>query len=259
MREPAHHFRQVASVIAAAAMAAFLLAAPSDTAAAAGVLPGTPFRGNAAVGALFLNTGGKLGPHFCTASVVHSPHGDLLMTAAHCMVGKNLHPAGNIVFAPGYHRGKFPHGVWQVTAKYVDRMWYSARNPNDDVAFLRAGGRGRHIERLTGAEVLDEGQHLPVRAEVIGYPDVTNRPITCTGPARSYDPGPLRQVVFDCGGYTDGTSGGPFLAHVSARTGYGSVFGVIGGYQQGGNTPSISYSSKFLANVLALYRAAASG
>jgi len=120
------------------------------------------------------------------------------------------------------------------------------------------GGAGpaRHIEKYTGAEALEARQKLPVKVQVIGYPDATNRPITCVAPASSYDPGKLRQLVFDCGGYTDGTSGGPFLAHVSAKTGEGSVIGVIGGYQQGGNTPSISYSSKFLANVRALYKIA---
>jgi V8-like Glu-specific endopeptidase len=189
---------------------------------------------------------------------VHSPHENLLITAAHCMIGKHLQPAGSIVFAPGYHGGKFPHGVWQVTAKFVDTRWSSERDPNDDVAFLVAGRPGRHIEKYTGAEFLEADQKLPVRVNVIGYPDTTSRPITCTGPARSYDPGKLRQIVFDCGGYTDGTSGGPFLAHVRAKTGLGSVIGVIGGFQQGGNTPSISYSSKFRANVLALYKIATS-
>jgi hypothetical protein len=68
----------------------------------------------------------------------------------------------------------------------------------------------------------------------------------------------LRQVVFRCAGYTDGTSGGPFLARVSRATGAGRVIGVIGGYEEGGNSPSVSYSSRFLANVAALYRRATS-
>ena len=243
-------------MIAAAAVGAFLMAAPSDTAlAAAG--SGIPFKGTSAVGALFIRTtDGRLGRHFCTASVVHSPRENLLITAAHCMIGKHLRPAGHIEFAPGYHSGKFPHGLWQVGGKYVDKLWASHRDPNDDIAFLVAGRPGRHIEKYTGAEALEARQRLPVKVQVIGYPDATNRPITCVAPASSYDPGKLRQLVFDCGGYTDGTSGGPFLAHVSAKTGEGSVIGVIGGYQQGGDTPAISYSSKFLANVLALYKIA---
>jgi hypothetical protein len=37
------------------------------------------------------------------------------------------------------------------------------------------------------------------------------------------------------------------------------VIGVIGGYQEGGNTAGISYASRFLANVAALYKTASAG
>ena len=53
-------------------------------------------------------------------------------------------------------------------------------------------------------------------------------------------------MVFDCDNYTNGTSGGPFLAHVNPKTGDGWVIGVIGGYQQGGDTPNVSYSAQVL-------------
>jgi hypothetical protein len=67
------------------------------------------------------------------------------------------------------------------------------------------------------------------------------------------------QLEFDCGGYTDGTSGGPFLASVNPLTGQGAVIGVIGGYEQGGDTPQVSYSAMFGKNVAALYRTAVAG
>ena len=91
---------------------------------------------------------------------------------------------------------------------------------------------------------------------VIGYPDAANRPVTCTAPARKFG---TRQMVFDCDNYTNGTSGGPFLAHVSPATGDGWVIGVIGGYQQGGDTPNVSYSPRFFSSVLKLYQTATSG
>jgi V8-like Glu-specific endopeptidase len=256
-REAPHHARRAASLIAAGAVGAFLLGGPSDTAAAQAIAGhGTPFKGTPAIGALFVKTKGHLGGHFCTASVVHSPRENLVITAAHCMVGRNLRPAGHIVFVPGYHNGKFPHGLWQVHAKFVDKRWASDRDPNDDIAFLVVGRPGRRIEKFTGTEILKTRHKLPAQVQVIGYPDATKRPITCTGPASPYDHGKLRQLKFDCDGYTNGTSGGPFLADVNAKTGEGSVIGVIGGYQEGGNTPSVSYSSKFLANVRALYKIA---
>jgi hypothetical protein len=67
------------------------------------------------------------------------------------------------------------------------------------------------------------------------------------------------QLQFDCGGYPDGTNGGPFLTHVSATTGQGVIIGLIGGYEQGGLTPSVSYSSMLGANAEALYTTATAG
>ena len=51
------------------------------------------------------------------------------------------------------------------------------------------------------------------------------------------------QLRFDCGGYTGGTSGSPWVTNFSARTRTGTIVGVVGGYQQGGDTPAVSYSS----------------
>jgi V8-like Glu-specific endopeptidase len=217
---------------------------------------GVPFNGVPAVGALFSQSQGKLGQHFCTASVVHSLNGNLLITAAHCMTGRSLKPGGSVEFAPGYHSGKFPYGTWPVTRVYVDDSWSDSHNPNDDVAFLKVAKPGKPIEKYTGAEVLATGQKPPMTVQVIGYPDGKSRPITCTNTARAFDKGPLRQLVFDCDNYTDGTSGGPFLTHVSSKTHDGHVVGVIGGYQQGGNSPNVSYSSRFGSNILALYKVA---
>jgi V8-like Glu-specific endopeptidase len=214
---------------------------------------GIPFRGTAAVGALFTTTGGTLGTHFCTASVVDSPAGNLLITAAHCMAGLSLSPAGNVVFAPGYHDGSFPYGTWPVTAEYTDQRWQQSQDPDDDVAFLVAGLPGTELQSLTGAETLMVDQP-PQPVEVIGYPDGADEPITCTAPAGGFDG--ASQMVFDCDDYTNGTSGGPFLANVSRATGDGWLIGVIGGYQQGGDTPDISYSPRFSAAVQSLYLSA---
>jgi hypothetical protein len=64
--------------------------------------------------------------------------------------------------------------------------------------------------------------------------------------------------VFRCGGYTNGTSGGPFLASASAATGTGQVLGAIGGYEEGGDKADVSYSSRFRAGIAALYKTATS-
>jgi V8-like Glu-specific endopeptidase len=214
---------------------------------------GQDFSGTPAVGALFTTSNGRLGSHFCTASVVNSPHGDLVITAAHCVSG-----ASGMVFVPGYDGGRTPYGIWTVTRVYADQEWTSSADPDDDVAFLQVGQPGSitPIEDVTGAEQLGTGSPTRQLVEVIGYPDSADQPIACQNWTREPMPD---QLEFDCGGYTDGTSGGPFLADVNSQTGQGTVIGVIGGYEQGGLLPQISYSSMFGANVAALYQAAVAG
>jgi V8-like Glu-specific endopeptidase len=214
---------------------------------------GQDFSGTPAVGALFTMSDGRLGNHFCTGSVVSSPHGDLVITAAHCVSG-----ASEMVFVPGYDLGRTPYGIWTVTKVYADQAWTSSADPDDDVAFLQVGQPGSvtPIEDVTGAEQLGTGSPARQLVEVIGYPDSADQPIACQNWTREPMPD---QLEFDCGGYTDGTSGGPFLADVNPLTGQGTVIGVIGGYEQGGLLPQISYSSMFGANVAALYQAAVAG
>jgi V8-like Glu-specific endopeptidase len=259
---------RLVAVLAAAAGCAALMLVPADGGAAglthrdvltANEKPtashtGQDFTGVAAVGALFSETSGKLSTHFCTASVVHSTHGDLVVTAAHCLIGVQ----GQVVFVPGYDNGKEPYGIWPVAAVYTDKAWQSDEDPDDDVAFLRlsdASG-GVPIENVTGAEQLGADSGRPALVRVIGYPGEADQPVSCTNWTKIFS---ATQLEFDCGGYTDGTSGGPFLANVSTASGEGTIIGVIGGYDQGGDTPEVSYASAFGPTVTALFHTAESG
>jgi hypothetical protein len=208
------------------------------------------FAGTPAVGALFtVTSGASLGGHFCSASVVDSPARDLVITAAHCVGG-----SGQLAFVPGYDNGRMPYGIWRVTRVIVGQSWISSANPNADVAFLTVTGQdGAKIQDITGGERLGIGQPAGQYVRVIGYPQASNVPIRCGNLARSFGPA---QLVFDCGRYTDGTSGGPLLEDVNPTTGLGTVIGVIGGYQQGGDTPSVSYAARFGALVADLYKTA---
>ena len=139
---------------------------------------GQAFAGTPAVGALFTTAAGKLGQHFCTASVVDSPAGDLAITAAHCVTGTS----GTIDFVPGYDRGDQPYGVWTVTKVYVDQAWKSSSSDDDDFAFLRISkpGSSAPVEDVTGAERLATGTPASRQlVQVIGYPNATNQPVTC--------------------------------------------------------------------------------
>jgi hypothetical protein len=88
---------------------------------------------------------------------------------------------------------------------------------------------------------------------VTGYPDSGDAPVTCQNTTRLFS---RSQLEFDCDGYSGGTSGSPLVAAVDPATGLGTVIGVIGGYQQGGNTDAVSYAARIGPGVTALYRTA---
>jgi V8-like Glu-specific endopeptidase len=246
--------------MAAAGMIATPLSSNADTLAAGGqpmssaasLLPamdaqGVPFSGTPAVGALFATSHGVLRSHFCSASVVDSPARDLLVTAAHCVTGPG---SGSIAFVPGYDNGRIPYGVWRITRVIVGQGWTSSADPDEDVAFLITSGP---VQDMTGGERLGVGLPAGHLVSVVGYPQDSNAPIRCDNLALEFSPADLE---FDCGGYTDGTSGSPLLEDVSPSTGLGTVIGVIGGYEQGGYTPSVSYADRFGALVMDLYQTA---
>jgi V8-like Glu-specific endopeptidase len=227
---------------------------PAGAAATSASAPGSA-AASAAVAA-----GDTAGRHFCTASVVHSPAGDLAVTAAHCVSGHST----PIVFVPGFHDGQAPYGTWQVTRVYTDQAWQASQDPDDDVAFLQLSltADGEAVEAVTGSEHLDapDGRGADVATprlvQVIGYPQATDQPVLCVNWAHAFT---ITQREFDCGGYPDGTSGGPFLADVDPVSGQGTVIGVIGGYQLGGDTDAVSYAAVFGPNVATLYQVAVSG
>jgi V8-like Glu-specific endopeptidase len=238
--------------------AAWSIATAAPASGTLSALVTNPADGTAAIGALFSTSGGQLRTHFCTASVVHSPAGDLLVTAAHCVTGySDTSPAG-LAFVPSYDNGYAPYGIWPVTRVYVDPAWEATANPNDDFAFLTVAqpGSAVPIEDITGAERLGIGQPSTDMVQVTGYPDALDQPVTCRNRASAFS---STQMQFDCDGYTDGTSGSPFLIHGNAASGETTVIGVIGGYQRGGGTPNVSYAATFGENAQALYSIAVSG
>ncbi len=212
---------------------------------AVGPPPGTPtakqFNGVPTVGALFLTTG--TAGHFCTASVVDSSTESLILTAAHCVYSRTY--ATNIEFVPGYHNGRQPYGAWAVKTITVAAGWVRSKNPNLDFAFLAVtppAGTGRPIQLVTGG--LRLGINRPYRRpiEVIGYNDTGSRPVECATRSFALE---TDQMEFYCRDYRDGTSGGPWIIRYDSRNGTGVVFGVIGGYEQGGDYAWASYSAYF--------------
>jgi V8-like Glu-specific endopeptidase len=252
MTPAAHGAARLAVRLAAAMRSSSKRVSPTAMVIPLGMPSGTPFHGTPTVGALFTTTSsGALATHFCTASVVASPHKDLAVTAAHCMEGLS----GTVDFVPGYHDGSAPYGIWTVGKVVVDQAWSSSSSIYDDVAFLVIDSprRGISLQQVTGAEQIGIGKVGRLPVQVIGYPDSQDQPLICDG--HTTEPFP-HQLEFDCGSYTTGTSGGPFLMNVEAGTGTGTVIGVIGGYEQGGDLPQISYAAEFGPNVQRLYESA---
>lgn len=213
-----------------------------------------PFGGTSVAGVLY-QPGSGVSSHFCSASVVHSPAGNLVITAAHCVYSDG--PKSDIAFAPGFHDGKLPYGSWTVTKVIVSQNWQSSNDPDEDVAFLRVApsSDGASLESVTGADQIAFNQGFGMPVTVPAYPQGSDTPITCVAPAVKFS---ATQTEWDCRGYPDGTSGAPFLTKVDSSGEKGTVIGVIGGYQQGGETPDISYSAYFGSAVQALYQSATS-
>jgi V8-like Glu-specific endopeptidase len=204
------------------------------------------------IGALYASAGAT--QHGCTAGVVHSPDGNTLITAAHCVSGSGA----GMVFVPGQHGAEAPYGRWTVTTAHVEPNWITRQDPRDDVAFLTVAPRTingvrTEIEQVTGAYKLGSTAVRGERVTVTGYPaGSTNNPITCATKVYLTRTFPS----FDCRGYVGGTSGSPWLLVTRNGT---EIVGVIGGLNQGGCHDYTSYSSPLARGAHRAYRRASEG
>ncbi|MDH6539615.1 trypsin-like serine peptidase [Streptomyces lavendulae] len=237
--------RRASRILLAVAAMAALLSVDMPSAAAVPPLGVTdtalPDATVARVGALF--AGDLDGGHFCTAAVVHSADRDVIATAAHCLD----HP-DTTVFAPGYRDGKAPYGVWRLTGVNVAGDWTDHKDPDDDIAFATlAPLDGAQIEDVVGGFPVATEQPDDVTVTVLGYPSTLDAPLRCSN-ATSLLSETQRRV--ECPDLSGGTSGSPWLAD-------GALAGVLGGYEEGGTVPEVSYSAVMGDQALELYREAA--
>ena len=247
-----HRVRIVIAIGASLAVAALAVRGVASAKPPAGTKRARTFAGTPTVGALFGSATSTT--HFCSASVVASSQGNVLITAAHCIDGS----AKGWSFAPGFRDGISPYGRWRVTGVYLDPEWIAEQDPRRDYAFLTVApklvrGVSTEIQTVTGANGLTTG---PSRGETItvpGYPHgADNDPIICT--AKVYFNGLF--PAFNCDPYVDGTSGSPWLATTPNGV---MVVGLIAGLHQGGCHPYTSYSPPLGSHARAAYRRAAAG
>ena len=195
-------------------------------------------------------------PHNCTASVLDSPGGNLILTAAHCLAGS----AAGLLFAPGYHDGVAPYGVWTVERAFADPDWLTGQHADDDyailqVASLRRAGRFVGVEAVTGGDRLGTAPGAGEAVRVVGYNSgLDDEPISCLAVVRVEGNYP----AFDCAGFSGGTSGGPWLSP-SPDSSALVVRALIGGPNYGGCVDTTSYSSTFGPAILGLLSQAIAG
>ncbi|WP_336318818.1 trypsin-like serine peptidase [Streptomyces lavendofoliae] len=205
-----------------------------------------PSAGSRSVGVLLDGDG-----HWCTASVVDSPRGNVVATAAHCVFADGSASSG-FSFAPGYRGGganPAPYGTWKVRTVQVADAWKAAGDDADahDYAFLTldADARGRQVQQVVGAARPDWTSAPERRVTVVGYPNKdrnpSDGPVSCTTDTRA-DPDLAGSMLMECDGFFDGTSGSPWLAG-------GRLIGVL----SGGETDAESTAVVFDARTRALY------
>ncbi|MEU6172629.1 hypothetical protein ABZ832_11930 [Streptantibioticus parmotrematis] len=242
-------------------------ALPASPAGSLPVPPSHPFPGLPQVGTFFW-TDGQNQARSCGATVVRSPVRDLVISAGHCLIHAGARQ--DLAFVPMYHDGLKPYGVFPVRTIYIDQRYYtlgSGKGARWDYSLSRLEPRadGREVQDVVGAfDLMTYPGYVHHSVRLIGYPgysDTTGpEPLDCWSSTRRYtstDPNaPGDFLEIGCAGYVDGTSGGPFL--VREAHGFG-VIGVIGGYHTGGDTPDISYSAYFTADLAQLYAHAVHG
>ncbi|MGZ4167076.1 MAG: trypsin-like serine peptidase [Solirubrobacteraceae bacterium] len=240
----------VALALPATALALRLRAAAHAVPATAARVPASNTSpGVPEIGTLYANA--SAAQHRCTAAVVHSPRGNTLVTAGHCISGRGA----GMVFVPGQRGSVAPYGRWTVTATHVEPKWVRRQDPEGDVAFLTVApqtirGVATEIERVTGGYRLGSTAVRGQRVTVTGYPSVATNPITCTTTIYLTASFPS----FDCRGYVSGTSGAPWLR--TTRRGP-EIVGVLGGLNQGGCHDYTSFSSPLARDADSAYLRAA--
>ncbi|AKL67681.1 trypsin-like peptidase domain-containing protein [Streptomyces goshikiensis] len=215
------------------------------------------------------------GEHWCTASVVDSPHGNVVATAAHCVApaGEDGEPGevahdglaiGELAFAPGFSgegAGSQPFGVWKVRSVHVDDRWTKWGDDTADFAFLTVepDAEGRSLQETVGeggAPGPDWTSGYEREVTVVGYPESDrnpeNKPVSCTTQTRHDEDDP-DMLYIGCSGFWTGTSGSPWIADRGGPGEPGRLIGVL----SGGDTDVDSTAALFDERAKALYDRAA--
>jgi hypothetical protein len=163
------------SVAGSASAAKSAILSVSDDASAASAAP-VPHPDQPFVGILFYVSGGR--NHACTASVIDTPDGDAIATAAHCLVDRKTGAATTLAtFIPGAQGATAPHGIWPVRVAAVSSSWTTTGRASDDAGFARVSGPAGVVlaaqvgaaEPVFGTPLVPATGQAP-RLAILGYP-----------------------------------------------------------------------------------------
>lgn len=210
--------------------------------AVSGVAPVAP---DPRVGAVFLGGGSGESVHTCSAAVLDSSTGDLILTAAHCVAD-----GIGTTFIPGFHDGD--DDVWRITTIYLDPRWVASQDPHADFAIARVHHESEEgaVQSFAGGLTLGSAPPAGTSVAVTGYPMGSGGdPLRCQGvTGLSHDGYPS----LPCIGLTDGFSGAPWIVG-------STVIGLIGGPDGGGCDDDLSFSPRFDESIVGLLARAEAG
>jgi hypothetical protein len=221
---------------------------------------GASFAGYPSVGRLFFEVDGVVSES-CTASVIDNsgkeqPKGGtmLILTAAHCVKGTLLREpyySTDFSFVPDWRKGSGPFGNWAIKKYYIYKKWLECplppidchTDPMYDYAILIVASKNNvHVGAVTGANgwvepVLKNVPHV----RIVGYPASSDVPLLSLANTVIVPKDGIQYRRGRTPGFGDGTSGGPWFKSIQSG-GVGTIIADTGGYQQGGDNPTPSYS-----------------
>ncbi|MGW1978995.1 trypsin-like serine peptidase [Streptomyces sp. NPDC001889] len=181
---------------------------------------GTPLK---TVGRLFfVNANGH--DTWCSGTAVKSANKSVVMTAAHC-VRRGSSPVNthmDMVFVPGYSKGKQPHGVFAVRSAATPRSW--ERDSVNDMAALTvdADRKGRKLTDAVGGQAIAFNRPVGGAVSAFGYsatsPYRGEELLRCSGKAKKEH----GTQMIPCS-LSGGASGGPWFADFNTTTGKGTL------------------------------------
>jgi len=192
----------------------------------AAVWPGTGAVATTAGRVFFtIDQGGRQQTASCSGTAVTSNNRSVVITAGHCVKsGGRAHR--NVVFVPGFDRGRRPFGTWVATNLFTTVQWNANEDINFDIAaFVVAPQNGRNLVDVVGGQGIAFNQQRRQQMYSFGYPAAApfdgSRLIFCAGRAID-DPVQTNDLGLRCR-MTGGSSGGPWFLAFNERTGAGVV------------------------------------